>query len=220
MMQLYKTEADLTDALRQLSAQDAPLAAAFQKYGTPPLRAAIDGCKGLVRLLISQQVSTSAAAAIQARFDALMGEADEAGLPVALLAVSDDALGACGISRPKQRYMRLLAEAIVSDGLDLEALRDADNETVYQRLTALKGIGPWTAQCYLLFSLRRADMFPAGDLALQHGIRIMYGLDEKPSAEEAADFSVRWQPHRGAAARLIWAFYNGESTEARRNKSK
>lgn len=205
-MQIYKSTADLTAALTHLAAQDKPLAAAFERYGTPPLRDAVSGFAGLARLLISQQVSTAAAAAIQGRFEAAIGKVTAENL----LALDDEALGACGISRPKQKYLRGLAVAVCQDGLDFKKLDKADNETVYDTLLALKGIGPWTAQCYLLFSLRRADMFPAGDLALQHAVRLMYQMNEKPSAEAVAEFAKRWQPYRGAAARLLWSYYNGE----------
>ena len=111
-------------------------------------------------------------------FDAAIGEINA----VNLLAMDDDALAACGISAPNSRYLRGLAEAVVSDGLDLPALRRADNETVYDTLIKLTGIGPWTAECYLLFSLRRADIFPSGDLALQHAVQLLYGLDARPDA--------------------------------------
>ena len=104
------------------------------------------------------------------------------------------------------------AEAVVSDGLDLPALRRADNETFMTRCN-MKGIGPWTAECYLLFSLRRADIFPSGDLALQHAVRLLYGLDARPDAAALADFATRWAGHRGAAARLLWVYYNGEQAK-------
>ena len=213
-MQIYKTREDITEALEHLSAHDDILAGAFKTYATPPMRESPDGFHGLVRLLISQQVSTAAAASIQAKFNAAMGDMQ----PENLLALSDAELGACGISRPKQRYMRLLAEAIVSDGLDLAALRDAEDGVVYDTLIQLTGIGPWTAQCYLLFALRRADMFPAGDLALQQAVRLLYGLDERPDAQALAEFALRWQPHRGAAARLLWTYYNGEQEAARQRR--
>ena len=208
-MQTYKTKKQLQAALDLLAENDKHLAAAYGAYGVPPLRARPDGFEGLARLLISQQVSTAAASAIQARFDAAIGEINA----VNLLAMDDETLGACGISRPKQRYLRGLAEAVVSDGLDLPALRRADNDTVYDTLVALKGIGPWTAECYLLFSLRRADIFPSGDLALQHAVRLLYGLDARPDATALTDFAMRWQGHRGAAARLLWLYYNGEQAK-------
>lgn len=218
-MQTYKNEKQVTDALRLLAAQDSVLAAALQRHGPPPMRQLAEGFIGLTRLLIGQQVSTAAAATIRERFESLLDEEDEAAAPYALLALPEEAVAACGISRAKQNYMRHLAEAIVSDGLDLAALRQADNETVYQKLTQLKGVGPWTAQCYLLFSLGRADMFPGGDLALQQAIKLLYGLNDKPSADEAAEFALRWQPHRGAAARFLWHYYNGELAAARQKKA-
>lgn len=210
-MQIYKNEKDLTKALSILAEQDKPLAAAFEKYGTPPMREKIGGFPGLAQLLVSQQVSTAAAETIFGRFQAAMGELR----PENLLALDDATLSGVGLSRPKQRYLRILAEAVLSGELDLQKLDRADNETIYDTLVAITGIGPWTAECYLLFVLRRADMFPAGDLALQHGVRMMYGLDDKPNAAALADFAQRWQPYRGAAARLLWSYYNGELAEAR-----
>lgn len=210
-MQIYKNSKDLTTALEILAAKDKKLAAAFEEYGTPPLRKRSGGFPGLARLLISQQVSTAAAATIHRRFEALIGEVR----PENLLALSDAALSGCGLSRPKQRYLRILAEAILSEGLDLPKLHKADNETIYKTLIKLTGIGPWTAECYLLFMLRRADMFPAGDLALQQGVRMLYGLDERPDAEMLSAFAMRWSPHRGAAARLLWTYYNGEQAKNR-----
>jgi len=210
-MQSYKTKKQLQAALNQLAENDKPLARAYGEYGVPPLHARPDGFEGLARLLISQQVSTAAASAIQARFDAVIGESNA----VNLLAMNDDALATCGISGPKRRYLRGLAEAVVSDELDLPALRRADNETIYNKLVKLTGIGPWTAECYLLFSLRRADIFPSGDLALQHAVRLLYGLDARPDARALADFATSWSGHRSAAARLLWVYYNGEQAKNR-----
>lgn len=213
-MQRYQNQKQLTAALQILAQKDPKLSAAFAEYGTPPLRKRPDGFDGLARLLISQQVSTAAAAAIQAKFEAAIGEAT----PMAYLAMDDDDIAACGISRPKRLYLRGLAEAVVHDGLDLPALRKADSEDVYRTLVALKGIGPWTAQCYLLFCLRRADMFPAGDLALQEAVKMLYRKKQRPSADELAAFAKRWTPHRGAAARLLWTYYNGELDKKRAAK--
>lgn len=215
-MQIYKNQKDLAAALTHLSEKDEKLAAAFEKYGTPPLRKRIGGFAGLAQILVSQQVSTAAAATIFARFEAAMGELR----PENLLALDDATLSAVGLSRPKQRYLRILAEKIAGGELDMKKLDRADNETIYNSLVAITGIGPWSAECYLLFVLRRADMFPAGDLALQHGVRMMYGLDNKPGAEALADFAQRWQPYRGAAARLLWSYYNGEMAEMRAQKGK
>ena len=215
-MQIYKNQKDLTTALTYLSAKDENLAVAFQKYGTPPLRKRTRGFAGLAQILISQQVSTAAAATIFSRFEAAMGALE----PENLLALDAAALSGVGLSRSKQRYLRILAEKIAGGELDMKKLDRADNETIYNTLVAITGIGPWSAECYLLFALRRADMFPAGDLALQHGVRMMYGMDDKPSTEALADFAQRWQPYRGAAARLLWSYYNGEMAEMRARKGK
>ena len=211
-MQTYKNQQDLTDALTALAKDDKPLAAAFDKYGTPPLRKRVGGFAGLAQILVSQQVSTAAAATIFGRFQEAMGELT----PENLLALDGATLSAVGISRPKQRYLRILAEQVHSGALNFNKLNRADNQTVYDTLVAITGIGPWTAECYLLFVLRRADMFPAGDLALQHGVRLMYGMDAKPSADALAGFAERWQPYRGAAARLLWSYYNGEIAAAKK----
>lgn len=205
-MQTYKTKADLQVALTILAAEDDGMAYALDKYGPPPMRVGVEGFAGLVRLLIGQQVSTSAGAAIQARFDAAFPKAK----PQDIVAADDESLAACGLSRPKRRYIRNLAQMICDGQLNFSALRQASNEHVFDTLTAILGIGPWTADCYLLFSLRRSDRFPAGDLALQEGYRMLYRLNERPSAAQLDALAMRWQPHRAAAARLLWRFYSGE----------
>ncbi|MDB2668387.1 DNA-3-methyladenine glycosylase 2 family protein [Alphaproteobacteria bacterium] len=209
-MQTYTTQSDVEAALISLADQDEGMARAFEKYGTPPLRRRKDGFAGLIGLLISQQVSTKAAQAIQARFDAQFPKPQ----PEHLLAASDERLAACGISRPKQRYLRHLASAIMARDVDLKALRGADDAAVFDKLTSLLGIGPWTADCYLLFNLGRCDRFPAGDLALQEGYRLLYCLNERPDATRLTELAQRWQPHRAAAARMLWTFYNGELGKA------
>ncbi len=205
-IRIYKNKADLRRAVEWLAGRDKRLAHTYERHGLPDLRARPDGFSGLVRLLISQQVSTAAAAAIQAKFDQQVPSAE----PHAILSLSAEELAACGISRPKQRYLRILAEALESGDLDLKALHRADNTEIYNALTALTGIGPWTAECYLLFSLRRRDVFPAGDLALQQAYKMLYRKRQRPDAKQLAKLAKIWSPHRGAAARLLWHYYNGE----------
>lgn len=210
-MQTYKKEKDLTQALTHLAKSDKTLASAFREYGTPPMRKAIGGFPGLVQLLVSQQVSTAAAATIFRRFEEAVGTLE----PQNLLALDEATLSGCGISRPKQRYLRILAEAVLNEELDFKKLDRGDNATIYDSLVAITGIGPWTAQCYLLFVLCRADMFPSGDLALQEATKLLYGLKTRPDAAELAEFAERWAPYRGAAARLLWTYYNGEQAKKR-----
>ena len=161
------------------------------------------GFAGLVRILIGQQVSVAAANAIQGRVDALLPETT----PQAWLALDDAALAACGVSAPKRRYLSGLAETVVEKRLVFAALHRAENEAAHEMLTALTGIGPWTADCYLLFNMRRADCFPAGDLALQEGYRLLYRKNTRPDAAQLTALAQDWSPLRGAAARLLWVYY-------------
>lgn len=211
MMQTYKSQSDIDLAVEVLAAEDEGMARAYAEYGSPPLRSGQSGFEGLVGLLISQQVSTKAAAAIHARFHAEFPNA----VPRDVLAASDEALAACGLSRPKQRYLRILAQAIDSGQLDIDKMAEAEDDKIFAELTALVGIGPWTADRYLLFNLGQRDRFPAGDLALQEGYRLLYSLNARPDAKQLAGLAERFQPHRAAAARMIWHFYDGERAKVK-----
>ena len=129
--------------------------------------------------------------------------------------MNDDALAAWAYRPPNAAICAALPKQWSATGLTFQLCRRADNETVYDTLIKLTGIGPWTAECYLLFSLRRADIFPSGDLALQHAVRLLYGLDARPDAAALADCASRWAGHRSAAARLLWVYYNGEQAKYR-----
>ena len=202
-MKKFNTNADLDYACRQLAAQDARLAHVYETYGVPPMRRAPTGFAGLVRILIAQQVSTAAATAIQSRVDAQVPDMT----PQAWLAADDATLAACGVSAPKRRYLSGLAQAVLDGHLLFSALHRAENDAAHEMLTALTGIGPWTADCYLLFNMRRADCFPAGDLALQEGYRLLYRKNTRPDAAQLTALAQDWAPLRGAAARLLWVYY-------------
>ncbi len=163
-----------------------------------PLRLRADGFAAICDAVVSQQISTHAAAAIAARMAAagLSGEAAIAG-------AGDDALRAAGLSRPKIRYLRGIAEA----GIDWDALRDLPDDEVIARLTALPGIGRWTADIYLKFALGRADAFAAGDLALAEAARLLFGLNERPGPSALTALAAPWRPWRAVAARALWAYY-------------
>lgn len=148
--------------------------------------------------VVSQQISTHAANAISARMVAA-GLADEA----AIAAADEDALRAAGLSRPKIRYLRGIARA----GIDWPGLRDLDDDEVIARLTALPGIGRWTADIYLKFALGRADAFAAGDLALAEAARLLYALPARPGPAELTRLAEPWRPWRSVAARALWAYY-------------
>ncbi|HRV64633.1 MAG TPA: DNA-3-methyladenine glycosylase 2 family protein [Albidovulum sp.] len=181
-----------------LALRDPALARALAATGPLPLRLKADGFAALLDAIVSQQVSVASAGAIWARLEA-------AGLtaPEAIVAAGEDALRACGLSRPKVRYALALSDA----GVDYAALRALPSEEVIARLMALPGIGRWTAEIYAMFSLGRADVFAAGDLALQEAARHLYGLPERPGEQALRDMARAWSPWRAVAARALWAYY-------------
>ncbi len=170
--------------------------------GVPSVRRHASGFEGLARIVVGQQLSLASAEAIWGR----MRGAVRPMTPEAFLKLSDDAMRAAGLSKGKVRTLVALSEAIIA-GLDLETLRDLPESEVHETLTALPGIGPWSADIYLLFCLGRADAFAAGDLALQIAARSALGLEERPSRDELFDIAERWRPWRGVAAHLLWAYY-------------
>jgi DNA-3-methyladenine glycosylase II len=203
----------LDSALDALLEHDPSLRDLVAVAGRPAVRKRDPGFEGLCAIVTSQQVSTASAAAIwsrvRARFDPLV--------PRAVLAVTDDDLRACGLSTPKIRTIRAMAEAADSGALAIDRIPHLPADEAHAHLVTVKGIGPWTADIYLLFCIGHPDAFPAGDLALQEAVRVGYGLDTRPNAAGLAAFAERWRPWRGAAAKLLWAYYSatrrrGDST--------
>lgn len=170
--------------------------------GLPPLRRRPPGLDGLARVIVGQQVSVASADAIWARFSAVAGDITAA----RLLAMSDDDYRAGGLSRPKIVTLRAVGAA-VRDGLDLPRLGEEPVEVAHAALTAIKGVGPWTADVYLMFCVGHRDVFAPGDLALQEAARVAFKLAARPSREELAELATRWSPWRGVAARLLWHAY-------------
>lgn len=159
------------------------------------------GFAGLVWVVMGQQISVAAARAIMTRLEAAI-----AITPEAVLAASDDTLRGAGLSIQKIRTIRAIAEAVQA-GLDFAALKALGAEEAVARLTAIKGVGRWTAEVYLLFALGHPDIFPAGDLALQEAARLAFDLEARPKEKEFLSRAELWRPHRAAAARLLWAYY-------------
>jgi DNA-3-methyladenine glycosylase II len=182
-----------------LAAQEPRFAHALTLVGDLPLRRHADGFTALLDAIVGQQVSVASANAIWARMEA-------AGLieMAAVAAASDDDLRATGLSRQKARY----AKALASSGIDFITLRDDVDEAVVARLVAVPGIGRWTAEIYAMFALGRADVFAAGDLALQEGARVLFGLDDRPSEKALRVMAEAWSPWRAVAARILWAYYH------------
>lgn len=195
---LIQTHDDIAEGCAWLIATEPRFATALEATGPPPLRRREEGYRSLLHAICGQQLSVAAAGSVWTRLCEC--SADD---PDTLLAMDDDALRACGLSRPKIKYARALAEA----GLDYDALARMPEDEAIAELTAIKGIGSWTAEIYLMFSVGRADVFAHGDLALQEASRVLFSLDERPAEKPMRVLATAWSPWRGVAARLLWAYY-------------
>ena len=192
------TQADVDAAATRLTTIEPRFAPALDRTGPLPLRRKPQGFVTLLDAIVSQQVSTASAAAIWARLQAA-GLCNEP----AVRAASDEDLRGAGLSRPKVRYARALAEA----RLDYPGLQTLPDEQVIATLTAVTGIGLWTAEVYALQALGRSDIFPAGDVALQESARRLFALPERPGEKTLRALATDWAPERAVAARLLWAYY-------------
>jgi DNA-3-methyladenine glycosylase II len=194
-------------ALHALDPKTIPLL--LEIGGPPPLRRREPGFAGLAAIIVSQQVSVASAAAIfgrvEERFQPLTAEA--------VLAATEADLRACGLSGPKMRALVSAARA-VADGLDLVGLAALPAPEAHRALVAVKGVGPWTADIFLLFCLGHPDAFPAGDLAMQEAAKLALGLKTRPDAARLEKLAERWRPFRGVAARMLWAYYQAVRTRA------
>jgi DNA-3-methyladenine glycosylase II len=199
---IIASAADMREGVRALRRKCPHMRRVHDRAGDPPLRRHVPGFEGLARIIVGQQLSIASAEAIWGRVKL----ATRPMTPRAFLALSDEDLRRAGLSRGKVRTLRAASTAI-ADGLDLEALAQAPEAAVHEALTALPGIGPWSADIYLLFCLGRADAFAGGDLALQTSAQRALGLKERPSREALLAIAERWRPWRGVAAHLLWADY-------------
>jgi DNA-3-methyladenine glycosylase II len=197
------TQDDLDAALRALVERDARLKPVLEMTGHAPLRRRAPGFAGLASTICGQQVSTFAAAAIWARMVAAYDELHHTHIHAA----RTDRLRRFGLSAAKIKTLKFIAREIAEGRLDLETLAERPADEAHDTLTALHGIGPWTADIYLLFCLGHGDAWPAGDLAVQEAIRIGLGLKSRPTVKEMAVIGEAWRPWRGAAAHLFWAYY-------------
>lgn len=199
-------EAELKTALDKLSEVEPAIAAGIARIGYPEPRIRPRGYETLLRTIIGQQVSVAAAASIWRKLEDALGNIAE---PATIAEISDDALREAGLSRQKTGYARSLAEEVTSGRLDLNALSD-DDETAITSLTKIKGIGRWSAEIYLLFAEGRADIWPAGDLAVQIEVGRLLGLTGRPSEKLVRELAEPWRPYRGAAAIFAWHHYKAD----------
>jgi DNA-3-methyladenine glycosylase II len=197
------TEADLDSALAGLIATDPRWREALAAAGRPRLRRRPDGFAGLASIVVSQQLSTASAKAIWDRLETALDPFS----PQAMRRARAAKLARAGLSAPKIRALKEIARAIDRGDLDLAALGALPADEAHGRLTAIHGIGPWTADIYLLFCLGHADAWPAGDLALQEAARLLLGLRARPTSKEMGPLAETWRPWRGAAACVLWSYY-------------
>jgi DNA-3-methyladenine glycosylase II len=194
----------LDEAVTRLVSLDPEIVGKLIAVGGPtPLRLQEPGFAGLARIIVAQQVSTASAGAIFGRLEPALTPLSAQNVAAA----SDETLRAVGLSHAKIRALRALASAVERDGLDLTGLGELVAEEAHRAIVAVKGIGPWTADIFLLFCLGHPDAFPAGDIALQEAAKIVLGLEERPDARRLHDIAERWRPLRGIAARMLWAYY-------------
>ena len=202
-MRGFPDQASINRGARALARRDAALARALKAIGAPHVRRRAGGFAGLLRIIIEQQVSVPSAQALLARLAA----AHPNPRPEIFRDLPDTDYRALGFSRPKIRYARALSEAVMSGGLSFAALaRMADDEAM-AALTALIGVGPWSAAIYLLFCEGRMNVWPPGDVALMQAYGAAAGLNQRPAAAELDAIAENWSPRRGMGAHILWTYY-------------
>ena len=198
-----ETNADLEEGIAFLCAREPAFSRVFAATGLPPLRRKPGGLAGLLEIITYQMISLSAAAAIWQRLEAKLSPFD----PQILAQLDDSAYADCGLSKPKIRTIRAVLAEIDNGKLSLTNLESAENSDIFQMITAIKGLGPWSAHIYLLTHLGRTDIWPSGDLALQESAKLLFNLKTRPDEKQMQMMAEPWQPWRAVAARLLWSHY-------------
>ena len=202
-MESFASTGDLEQAIRALGRIEPRFHAVHQKMGTPSLRQAPADLEGLLAIVTDQFLSLQAAAAIWARVRTVL----DPFTPENILAATPEDLKALGLSNAKLRTFHAAASAVSTGSLDFAALRQMPDSEIHKALCALPGVGPWTADIFLLANLQRRDAWPVGDLALQLSAQNLFELEQRPSPSRMAAMAETWKPHRAAAARLLWGHY-------------
>ena len=203
-MKRIRTQTDLQSELSALLVAHPQLAPIRDTVDEVPLRLRAPGLPGLTEIIVSQQVSKQSAAAMMGRLLMLVDPLT----PENLLQGGNQPMIDAGLSRAKQATLIAVAERMIDNRLDLEQLCEMDIESAQQALVAVKGIGPWTAEVFLLFCAGHVDIFPAGDVALQHAVGEVFFTAMRPDEKTCRKLVEPWAPHRGVAARLMWAYYS------------
>ena len=200
----------LKTACEFLSRQDTALDRAYQEIGLPTWRKGDPCYAALGRMIAHQQLSTTAAATIWGRTEAHLGEVT----PEAILAADFEEMRACGLSRPKIRHLQSIAEAMVNGALCLDRVCAADLDSARQELVAVKGIGPWTAELFLLYSVGAMDAFPPGDVGLMEAHKLLLEQETRMEIKQFTAHAESWRPYRGVAAHLLWGWINDVRAKA------
>lgn len=202
------TQKTLALAARELAARDRLLANIHATYGDPPMWQRATGFRTLVHIILEQQVSLSSAKSMLLRLETNI----QPFTPERFVEVGESYLRGLGVTRQKSAYLLHLSQSLVSGRLKLQSLSRLSDDQVLVRLTGIKGIGLWSANIYLLMAMRRADIWPAGDLALAVAIKELKGLATRPSPEQLELMAEAWRPHRAVAARMLWQYYLGRKS--------
>jgi DNA-3-methyladenine glycosylase II len=198
----------IRDALNDIATRDADLADALQEYGYPAPRIREPGFGSLINIIIGQQVSTHAAAAIRGRLETALYPLT----PETFFNAEDKTLRAVGLSKRKVEYGKGLASAIIDGTLETECLTALNDDEVTKTLTGIHGLGRWSADIYMLFALGRADAWPLDDLAIQVAVQKLKRMRKRPDRKRMEAVAKRWRPYRGVAALFLWHYYKGAPT--------
>ena len=202
-------EKSLAKAAHSVALLDKDMAGILEAYGTPPLWGRKPGFITLLRIILEQQVSLASAEAMYCR----LTDKIKPLTPKTILAAGIPFLRSFGITRQKATYFINVATAIQSGALDLEAIGQASDKTALEKLTCVKGIGPWTAKIYLLMALQRPDVWPVGDIALATAVKNLKGWQLRPAQVQLTEIANAWRPHRATAARMLWHYYLNEKLQ-------
>ena len=207
------TQKSLALAARELAARDELLAGIHANHGDPPLWRRATGFSTLAHIILEQQVSLKSAKAMLVRLEASI----QPFTPLRFLELGDTYLRSLGVTRQKSAYLLHLANSIVGGELSFTRLARMSDEDARVVLTRIKGIGLWSADVYLLMAMRRADIWPAGDLALAVAMKELKGLPHRPGPIELEKLAEQWRPHRAVATRMLWQYYLGKKVVSRKD---
>ncbi len=200
---IIRSKKDIQDGVNSLKQSCEYMRRIYAVTGDPPLRRNQGGFKGLARIVVGQQLSVASANAIWSRLEMQIKPFK----PDRFMAINNKQFRSLGLSRPKVRTLQAISQAVIDNQIHFRGFPRKSNETIKEQLVAIHGIGPWTADIYLMFCLGRADSWAPGDLALQYAVQAALQMEKKPDAEQLESLAEIWRPWRGVAARLLWAYY-------------